>query len=1018
MALSIEFLRQYSNRHHGVIHLKSYEDLANVTSGVYTYVPTAFAILAVALWNICALDVLRLEPFFQLAKPEGASGSVLFTNYCFFYGILTPIMAVRNRHWVVASVASMALVLRVMLPSILSGLVNLDEPTIVATRHLNTWPKKDSTAVIALHGAGCQTFSVVGVLVDIDATSKDLTANATTFGCLSTYLRATADITLPKNSSIADATNLSADTTTLTATDFSISAFQNLLYGRYHANDLALWNNGKSFDYPAITNSNDTSRPTDSSLMSIGQYQDGISRLWNQHFLVSMGKFFNTTTTPTTVEAKRSTDTIIYSVTSHSALVAEALLLSAFLLLLLMAFFYPLRPNFLLSDPGSIVAQCALVTDMFSSLDLLTNSDIDFYRATPRQLRHFSRSLWCRLVEGPNGKSIEISRCETQVAASGSRASRAPRRIRHNARPHFLTPPWFLIECFLMAGVLGAFGVSFQFIRLDKFDTSYSAGTTILALFLIYGPTVIASMISSLFVSVHRHIGTMEPWVRLREGMALAGSTLTVNYGSHTPLTIWRQFRENRPPLLIMLSAVCLLDFSLTIVSSGMFEPSVDRWTDHTTSLSAPYNASHFDSPTIRASLSGFNLIVDGLFTGNSLLSWTTTNFSFFPLEINDSDAEYTDWTMYSAQTRGIGVELLCSETFLNHSLFDELSDPSYWTYMPAVNTSGMPCTAEVHRPSNDMNSSSTSLEFSTSVNSSLACQTSFVVARYGDFNDTSNAHNSGGSPTVFHCSPKVFIDDFEVHFDPDGMIQDYQSVSGGSVAGGQMFHNVSKSLAAFNQAFVHDSGADDSWPAFLTSQVYDILGSHPKSPDHSRSHFNHHHLDRKHRHKGFSGTEAQGQAHLRDVHLTPTGTPHKDIHIPGTVMSAVWEITPSNTTIVIIIILLSLDLSVLMAVFWLRHGHYTGPPFPPLYRLSRALGSWTEQQRKEHLECLGHRYKFGEWGGADGRIALDYDEKLTGDEDYEMGGYELPRVVRTEEAGAGSPPSMDSNTHEHNHRT
>ncbi|KAJ5218641.1 uncharacterized protein N7498_000740 [Penicillium cinerascens] len=1171
MGVSIELLRQYSNRHHGLIHLKSYEDLGRLTSGVYTYVPTAFAVLVVALWNICTLDVLRLEPFFQLANPRGAPGTVLFTNYSFFYGIVTPIMAARNRHWIVACVSTIALVLRMMLPSLLSGLVYLDEPTMVVVRHLNTWPSlvnletqsswlnnaashsrnrtdifeetfffyqtpdyalppisrpvhanrgastweltqnvhwanlscvevsvddiiptkwigsnstgtalawdirnvlfqnasdtsADSNCQIditlnstyptgnglsqirhweplnpnpnaedtaTLNRTGCESFSLMGLTIDVDATSKDLASKATVFGCTAAYWRAEADITLPTNSSIADVTNVSNMTTTLTPADLSISSFQNLLFTKYLQIDLTLWNNGLSISLAGSTGVNRTLIRSDPNRINITQYEQAVAQLWNRQFVGSMNKFFNTTTGPTRVQAKQSTDTIIYSVASHSALVAEGLLLSAFLLLLVMALIYPLRPNFLLSDPGSIAAQCALITDTFSSLNRLMHSDVDYYRATPRQLRRFARTLRCIWVDGPDGKRIDIIPREGHTAAPNPGASRARRRARLNARPHFLTPPWFLVECVLMAGVLGAFGVSFQFIRLDKFDTSDSAGTMTVALFLIYGPTVIASMISSLFVSVHRHIGNMEPWVQLQEGMALAKHSLTVKYGSHTPVTAWKQFRENRPPLLVALSAVCILDFVLTIVSSGLFEPSVDRWTEHTDVIAAQYNDSRFFNPEVRAVFNGYSLISDGLFTGNSLLSWNTASFSFYPLGINDPDAQYNDWTMYTARTRGIGVELQCGEVSPSQSRYDSLSDSSYWTYTPFEAATGTNCTAEMQRPTE--NTQSGSLYFSASMNTSLACQTSFVVSRYGDINGTNIIYGAETNSSVFHCSPKVIIEDFEMEFDPNGLVFGYQPIPGSSVTSGPMFQNVSSGLVLFNQAFIRHGEVDQSWPALLTTQVYDRLIANHTSHNHTWSN----HKFRHHSHP-HPNTEAQEQALLihtlqtvyratfttyttlqRDLYLSPLAlSQNANTTIPSTVMSAVWDITPSNTTIVIIIILLSIDLFVLVGVFWLRHKHYAGAPVPhsigslvPWVAHSRMLndirgtGNWSEQKRKEHLERLGYRYRFGEWGGADGPVALDYDEKpLIEEERHEMDEIELTRSIKREESGTDPP--------------
>ncbi|KAJ6109849.1 hypothetical protein N7486_002084 [Penicillium sp. IBT 16267x] len=1157
MALSIEFLRQYSNSHHGLIHLKSYEQLGSHTAGVYTYVPTAFAVLAVALWNICALDVLRLESWFQLAQPGGAPGTVLFTNYCFYYGALTPIMALRNRHWIIVCVSSIGLILRVMLPSLMSGLVDLDELNIFSTRPISTWPSlvnpetqsawlenaayysKNKTDVpvdtfffyqspdysipptsrpvsggfaastwaltqnvywaeltclkaqsiyispsiwseptstdkaltwnvrkdkflntsntnadsncqveitlnstyptgkglsqirhwepldpnenggitSTLNSTGCNSFSLIGLIIDVDASSKNLASNATVFGCTPSYLRSKAAMTLSANTSAADITSVSNTTTTLTSMNLSISNFQNLLFTKYLHDDLALWDNGRSISSSGATGMDGTLIPSDTHRIGIGQYERDVSSLWNQHFVASFNNFFDTTISPTRVNVTLNTATIVYSVIGHSALVAEALLFAAFILLIAISFLYPRRPNFLQSDPGSIAAQCALITDTLSSLDRLTPSDLDYTRATPRQLRRFARTLWCKWTDGPSGKRLDIAPHEGHVATPASETSRVRRRARPVSRPHFLTPPWFVVEFLLMAGVLAAFGVSFQFIRVHKFDTSNSAGTTAIAYFLIYGPTVIASMISSLFVSIHRHIGYMEPWIQLKKGMAFATNSLTVNYCSHTPLTIWKLFRENRPPLLVMLSVVCMLDFALTIVSSGMFEPSVDYWTEHTNAFTVQYNDSRFFNPKVRPEFTGFSLVSDSLATGKSLLSWNTPSLFFYPLGINDPDAEWNDWTMYTSRTRGIGTVLQCEELSSNRSRYDSISGFSYWDYTAAPDTN---CTAELPRPIGNYQPLNATLSFSASLNSSIACERSFLVSVFGDLNGTNvtDMASAAANSSVFHCSPEVIIEDFDVRFDPAGMVHSSTPISKTSVTSGPMFHNVSNSLVPFNQAFIRHTQANVSWAGLLTAQIYDKFISGPTSHHHSWSHSQA--LAYSHKNE----TQKQALVHTledvyqatfstytnlqRDLYLSPLTLPE---NANTTIMAAVWEITPSNTIIIIIIILLSFDLCVLAAVFWLRHDQYGGPPIPrsvgslvPWIANSgmlndiRDTAAWSQDERKKHLQLLGYLYRFGEWDGAGGRVALDHDEKPMAEDEYEMNEWQLPSSNQIED--------------------
>lgn len=1162
MAIAIEIIRQYSQRHHGLIHLKSYEELASFTSGIYTYIPTTFAILAVAIWNICALDVLRLEPYFQLAKPEGAPGDILFTNYCFFYGVMAPIMAFRNRHWIVTCVSSASIILRVMLPSIMSGLVNLDEVNRTSERHLETWPSlmspaaQDSffsrtashqgnddsgvldtifsyqihnysmppvsmpahsrpgattwelnqdiywsnvscmetqpieilptkllgvnsssgtsllewkihnfaipsppgtdagskcevnislnstysqveqlphifqwetldprgdssvTGAISWNRDECRDFALFGLSIDVDNTSNKVASKATVLGCKPHYFRTRANITLPANSTMAHTTNISDSTLALSSADLDIVGFRKRITTQLNTNGIEIGKYSNSNVASSTVYINNTLNHFEPNRFDLAQQEQDISRVWNQRFIALIDRFFNTTAEPQRVRAKHSTLTVIYAVNSRTALIAEALMLFVSLLLIVMSFLYPSRPNFLLSDPGSIAAQCALIADMIPSLNPITDADVKFDQASPRQLRQFSRSLWCRLIDGPTGKYIEITHRQGQSTPA---KTQTPPKKQRNSRPHFLTPLWFLLECLLMAGVLAAFGISYQFIRLDKLDTSDSAGTTIIWLFLDYGPTVIASMISSLFVSVHRHIGSIEPWVRLRDGMALSKDSLAVNFGSKTPLTVWSQFREKKPPLLIILSIICILDFGLTIASTGMFEPSVDKWKENTKAITMQYNKSFFGDPRLRTEFSGTTLISDVLLMGRPLLSWNSANVSFYPLEINDPDAEYMDMSIYTSQTRGVGVELQCEPASYSHNS----SSFSYWTYNLPGAENGSSCSATLQHPvPHDIRQSplNGSLFLSNAFNTSQACQKSFVVGWRDE--DDHLLETTGDFSSVFYCAPTVVIKDFKLSFDLNGVISWYKPIRGSSITSGKMFQNVSNSLLAFNDAFMRHAQIPDSWNALLISQVYNILDSNSSTNGFSRS--NHHSGRPGHSriHKPLQQTATQRQdlliqalqlayqtafsSHIslqRDAYFT-TARPSKstNTHVPAVVTSAFWDITPSNTTIGVIIAFLSLDLAVLMGVFWLRHGHYSGPPFPrsigsliPWVAHSRLLNdvrhtsSWSEEKRKEHLQQLGIRYRFGNSGGSDPRVVLDYDEKsYIQEEIYELDQYRL----------------------------
>ena len=64
----------------------------------YQYLPQMIVVALGVGWAAVDLDVKRLEPYFQLSKPEGATASnSIFLHYPFDFIALAPINAVRKR---------------------------------------------------------------------------------------------------------------------------------------------------------------------------------------------------------------------------------------------------------------------------------------------------------------------------------------------------------------------------------------------------------------------------------------------------------------------------------------------------------------------------------------------------------------------------------------------------------------------------------------------------------------------------------------------------------------------------------------------------------------------------------------------------------------------------------------------------------------------------------------------------------------------------------------------------------
>ncbi|KAK1141139.1 hypothetical protein N8T08_009306 [Aspergillus melleus] len=140
MFVTIETLRRYTDQYGGLVLMQATDDVSSVQSFAYNYVPIIVALLLVIMWSFIDFDVLRLEPYFQLSRPEGAPASVLFINYNFGQTVITPLTSAKRGHWVVLLVSCLSLLVRMILPALQSTLLELREVTVITDQDMKTWP--------------------------------------------------------------------------------------------------------------------------------------------------------------------------------------------------------------------------------------------------------------------------------------------------------------------------------------------------------------------------------------------------------------------------------------------------------------------------------------------------------------------------------------------------------------------------------------------------------------------------------------------------------------------------------------------------------------------------------------------------------------------------------------------------------------------------------------------------------------------------------------------------------------
>ncbi|CAG8109069.1 unnamed protein product [Penicillium salamii] len=1130
----LEVLRQVPERKHGLVIYKTVEEMPKIISGVYIYVPVTMAVVAVTLWQFCAADALRLEPYFQLAKPEGVSATALFTNYTFRPDAMAPIVAVCNRHWLILLISTLSVGFRISLPSLLSGLVVLTEAELKQAYNVTTWPKlldedtqeswfaaqtvretnhsmirttdefllyrsidyataavsmpidENETSVLSINqtvywselscqnssltnitwqsyptesdisnlrqwrtegvsfpsghedsacivnftlnttkhqqdGAfqlrywepiltqsvssqgpvfgnkHCEDYALLGLFVDIDEGSQKSAghiSNATAFACSAKYQSAEAQVKLGVDASISEVEVNSSTIKELQKSQFFDEGFREFLYDKMSLLDYSNSQTRKastktSLNYQSSRPILDLDQSGLSPAVDLLEYQNQVARFWKSEFTIAMNKLFDVTIS-TNVEASQATTFVVLDVLSKPAVTAEMFLLTAVLLLLLLVIVYPRRPNFLQSDPGSIVAQCAVVADLFTHENPLTKFDNKFSHATSQQLRRWAKNFKCQWTDGPNGRKIDI----VPVCSNMSPAELAlPLSRRHtDRRPHFVILPWFLAECVLLMGTVVTYGLSLSAFSVR--DINYRSNKQFgFMVFLLFGPTLISSLVSSLLASVLRSLTIIETWGRLQKGRASLQKTLAKNYGSHIPLSILFHNICQGPAIPIALSIICTLGLFHTIVSGGMFESQNKAYSEKVTNLYDLSDNTSFRIPTSDLQFDGIGLMLNHLNRGTPIFPWQDDQHAFLPMSFSDIKPEITT-VDYTAVTTGIGADPRCRQIYLDQPRIDHLSGLQSWNY---TNPSGLTCTMQDQNATKGafIKRSISYLQPDSVSSMDPSCQSAVVVLARWDtmMRSPMNTQNY----IALACDVSIAVRQSEVTFSGDGTVLSSRPTKDSTV------HNMSHSeVAHFNGVIMsytkpytplgNASFFHLDWAGMMTVAQYD---RHHAS---SQLSFEPEYL--------ITAVQSTYQQIFRaylsfnmDLYYRAyTGfvTPN----VAATKVSTTWGLFPSPVSIIMAMVLLSLDVVMVIIVFTARSTYFRAPRIPttlgsliPWIANSNMISDFRElarigKSKSQIYQVQSERqYRFGlsDDGTDDGRWLLDYDHSNLEDIGHEL---------------------------------
>lgn len=98
IAATIELLAQRSQVNGGLALSPSLEEIPQYAMLSYLYGPNVVAVLFSLIWSWVDLDVKRMQPWFELSKPSGASAQdSLFLDYPYDFVAFVPFKAAKRR---------------------------------------------------------------------------------------------------------------------------------------------------------------------------------------------------------------------------------------------------------------------------------------------------------------------------------------------------------------------------------------------------------------------------------------------------------------------------------------------------------------------------------------------------------------------------------------------------------------------------------------------------------------------------------------------------------------------------------------------------------------------------------------------------------------------------------------------------------------------------------------------------------------------------------------------------------
>ncbi|RAH77422.1 hypothetical protein BO86DRAFT_222510 [Aspergillus japonicus CBS 114.51] len=1128
MVIVTEVLRQWGNDTGGLDVFTDSDEITIARKFIFTYVPSILGMVVAILWSVVEYDALRLEPYFQLSKPNGVSAEVLLLNYEFGHFTTAPFFAFRNRHWMAVFISILSVLLQLVFPTLQSSLFRMDDATVYKSQHLEIWPElidmegqasvsynstvnhtasrdhryltydepdsnkyamapvnipwdiqydttmweltqsvywaeldcidlkvkddlvidvltnqtsseaaspydrsavwdmsvasstsencsmhlSEAISIPATNGSfqishwqpvlstsslddACAAIDLVGVVlqVSLNQTSQnvssnrsnsqgsDFTHNVSGFGCQIVYRTSEASISLQANGSLS-VTALHSDTmSNVSGVSLNTTHFKNLILSE------VLANNGTSFwnrELVGLSASQDT---------LISTLNRGIQKA----FVPLMNRIFDVCAQSNYVQASHVTHQMAIMVGPWQSLMSEAILALSVIVILYLAYAYPRRPNLLRGDPASIASMCGIMADI---IDISHISHMNLDELSTRQLRSILQNYNCRWQQEREPPCICIE--PSHVPRSPGRAAKA----RSDPRPHFLLIPIFGLEIFIFAVAVAGLATVIALCVKDGYviPLTFVSSSSIGVLFSLV-PSSIVSIIRAICLSIYRYLSVLEPWAVLQTGGASAASSLLLEYGSLNPFaSLFNWFNYNHI-LLGLVGVACIVNTGLSILVNGLFHHDLGPTTADT-EMKTWYSYESFAIRQPSSVLPELDTMRTSIYSGSSLLPWTTSSHSFLPAWTDNS----SDW-LIGGSLRGVGADILCRGlSVADNFTQDPGSNVGRWRYSP-FNESSITCEISAIRHTTNVEDVSMLVNFfaSTPTEAAEGCHkpTILVVAQPSDSDHT---QITSANTVAMICESFIVMQNFSAAWNSQGFIQNHIPLNDTTIADGPMLQNGTSNLNNYNHRLSspvltngsfqeQNTSTQVDYFGSLTVSLYELMNSNTSDIDvgvlktAARSVY-----------RSMFATDLSLKRDAYFRHLkTPAGI--KD----GIIYHISWAVYPSVLSFICVMLIVVFDACIVASVFITRRYRFRFP------RIPRSIGSimpwitqsgilddfkgtyaWSDDERRKHFADLDKRYKLDRLETPDGKWKYILDEDRTVGRDNESVIDEEPRQKST----------------------